>query len=106
MGEFLDDEEFCAEIINSMIGKLSKWGRVFSEELIWRVWDGTPSKSPLRKFFLQWMLDIWKRDEITEMVERLPQGFVTEAFLLMLGRTNHSNVSVCQSMIRSMVKKK
>jgi hypothetical protein len=106
MGEFLDDEKFCSEIIKAMIGKLSKWGRAYSEELIWRIWDGTPSKSPLRKFLLQWMLDIWPRNDITDMVERLPPGFVAEAFLLLLGRTTHSTVPQCQSMIRSMIAKK
>jgi hypothetical protein len=85
VGDFLDDAKYRNHVMGAMIVRRRTWDSAYSDDMITRIWEGTPEKSPLRTFTLEWMRATWCRESIAELTEGddVPTDFIKEALVLL-----------------------
>ena len=103
LGDFLDDPYYCRYVIETIIAKLSFWKDFLSHDLIRRIWEATPTESPLRTLAMHWMLVKHSEPSSWHIQSRsLPREFLAEALSLMLRRGTPVAVEQCEGTLRQL----
>ena len=105
LGDFLDDAKYRDHVMGVMIARRLTWDFTHSDDMITRIWEGTPEKSPLRTFTLEWLRATWCREAIAQVMERdvVPRDFIKEALMLMAKNCSPTTQSACDKKLRELL---
>ncbi|GAB7324321.1 hypothetical protein MBLNU13_g08281t1 [Cladosporium sp. NU13] len=86
LAEYLDDTPLRVEILDAMISKIPDWDNVPGYDVCQRVWERTPTGSPLRSVMLEWKIRYQSPESFAENVEKVPREFLEEMTVLYMKR--------------------
>lgn len=86
IGDVLDDNDLRKHVIDTMIEKTSAWADLLPCTSLRRIWEATPTASPLRILALEWAVFEGNPQDLNDSIEHFPEEYVRDLAMLMLPR--------------------